>query len=134
MLEFFGRKEWADLQLQIIEEMLVEKNVLTSDFGGIATTVQVGDEVIRKLVEKHENSCSVCTYEDSIIALRHCDCNYIPVIRKYFNMGNLGCLIVLRRFVMVRGTEDSIFHIKGEEERAKVYGNIIRLYCFCYDS
>lgn len=55
MLEFFGHKEWADRLLGIIEEMLVEKNVLTSDLGGMATTIQVGDEVIRKLAEKHEN-------------------------------------------------------------------------------
>ena len=50
MLEFFGHKEWADRLLEIIEEMLAEKNVLTSDLGGMATTAQVGDEVIRKLV------------------------------------------------------------------------------------
>ena len=61
-------------------------------------------------------SCSVCTYEASIIALRHCDCNYIPGIRKYFNMGDLGCLIAPRRLVMVNGIEDSIFPIKGAEE------------------
>lgn len=61
-------------------------------------------------------SCSVCTYEDSIITIRHCDCNYIPGIRKYFNMGDLGCLIAPRRFVMVNGIEDNIFPIKGAEE------------------
>ena len=65
-------------------------------------------------------SCSVCTYEDSIITLRHCDCNYIPGIRKYFNMGDLGCLIAPRRFVMVNGIEDNIFPIKGAEESFEV--------------
>ena len=49
MLEFFGHQEWADRLIDIIEEMLVEKAVLTPDLGGIATTAQVGDEVIRKL-------------------------------------------------------------------------------------
>ena len=49
MLEFFGHQEWADRLIDIIEEMLVEKSVLTPDLGGIATTAQVGDEVIRKL-------------------------------------------------------------------------------------
>ena len=55
MLEFFGHQKWADRLIDIIEETLVEKNVLTSDLGGTATTAQVGDEVIRKLAEKHEN-------------------------------------------------------------------------------
>ena len=51
MLEFFGHKQWADRLLQVIEEILVEKRVLTTDLGGTATTSQVGDEVIRKLRE-----------------------------------------------------------------------------------
>ena len=37
--------------ISIIEEMLVEKKVLTPDLGGTAKTSQVGDEVIRKLKE-----------------------------------------------------------------------------------
>lgn len=49
MLEFFGHQEWADRLIDIIEEMLVEKAVLTPDLGGTATTEQVGDEVVRRL-------------------------------------------------------------------------------------
>lgn len=49
MLDFFGHEEWGKKLLQIIEEMLVEKTVLTPDLGGTAITSQVGDEVIRKL-------------------------------------------------------------------------------------
>ena len=52
MLEFFGHKQWADRLIEIIEEILTEKKVLTPDLGGTATTSQVGDEVIRKLREK----------------------------------------------------------------------------------
>ncbi len=55
MLEFFGHQKWADRLIDIIEETLVEKTVLTPDLGGTATTEQVGDEVIRKLAEKHGN-------------------------------------------------------------------------------
>lgn len=52
MLEFFGHKHWADRLIEIIEEILMEKKILTPDLGGIAKTSQVGDEVIRKLREK----------------------------------------------------------------------------------
>ena len=52
MLEFFGHKQWADRLIEVIEEILVEKRVLTVDLGGTATTSQVGDEVVRKLREK----------------------------------------------------------------------------------
>jgi tartrate dehydrogenase/decarboxylase/D-malate dehydrogenase len=49
MLEFFGHDKWAKKLIDIIEEMLVEKKVLTPDLGGTAKTYEVGDEVIRKL-------------------------------------------------------------------------------------
>ena len=52
MLEFFGYQKWADRLIEIIEEILVEKQVLTPDMGGTAKTSQVGDEVVRKLQEK----------------------------------------------------------------------------------
>lgn len=52
MLEFFGHKQLSDRLIEIIEEILTEKKVLTPDLGGTATTSQVGDEVIRKLREE----------------------------------------------------------------------------------
>ncbi|MBQ8407278.1 MAG: tartrate dehydrogenase [Clostridia bacterium] len=52
MLDHFGEFEWGKRVLDVIEEMLVEKSVLTPDLGGNATTEQVGDRVTEKLVEK----------------------------------------------------------------------------------
>lgn len=51
MLDFFGHEAWGKKLIDIIEDMLVEKKVLTPDLGGTATTSQVGDEVVRKLSE-----------------------------------------------------------------------------------
>ena len=61
-------------------------------------------------------SCSVCTFEDSIMAMWHCPCNFIPGIRKYFDMGDLGCLIAPRKLVVVCGTRDDIFPVDGVEK------------------
>ena len=49
LLDFFGHEEWGKKLIDIIEEILVEKKVLTPDLGGSATTKEVGDEVVRKL-------------------------------------------------------------------------------------
>lgn len=49
MLDFFGHKEWGARLIGIIEELLVEKETLTPDLGGTASTSQVGDAVCRKL-------------------------------------------------------------------------------------
>ena len=53
MLDFFGYEEWGTRVLDIIEEMLVEKTVLTPDLGGKATTAEVGDRVVEKLAQKY---------------------------------------------------------------------------------
>ena len=51
MLDFFGHENWGKKLIDIIEEILVEKKVLTPDLGGNSTTEQVGNEVIRKIKE-----------------------------------------------------------------------------------
>ena len=49
MLDFFGHPASAKRLLDIVEELLSEKNCLTPDLGGTATTAQVGDAVVEKL-------------------------------------------------------------------------------------
>jgi len=61
-------------------------------------------------------SCAVCSYDESIMAMSHCACNCVPGIRKYFDMGDLGCLIAPRPAVVVCGVEDRIFPVSGVEK------------------
>ena len=49
MLDFFGHEEWGAKLISIIEDILIEKKVLTPDLGGNAKTNEVGDEVVKKL-------------------------------------------------------------------------------------
>lgn len=58
-------------------------------------------------------SCALCTYEKSIMSMYHCPCNYIPGIRKFFEMGDVGCLIAPRKLVVYSGESDNIFPIEG---------------------
>ena len=59
---------------------------------------------------------AVCTYKDSIVAMQHCTCNYIPGIAKWFDMGDLAAMIAPRKLVIVHGKDDPIFPIEGTEE------------------
>lgn len=56
-------------------------------------------------------SCYVCTFRDSIGSIDHCPDNYIPGILRWFEMGDLACLIAPRPLVVVAGKEDDIFPI-----------------------
>ena len=61
-------------------------------------------------------SCAMCTYKDSIGAMQHCMCNFVPHIANYFDMGDLMAMACPKYFVQVSGKEDSIFPLFGAEE------------------
>lgn len=52
MLKHFGRSDLHNRILSSIEEVLEEKETLTPDIGGKATTEQVGDAIVNKLLKK----------------------------------------------------------------------------------
>jgi len=58
-------------------------------------------------------SCAMCTWEESIAARRHCCCNYVPHIAKYFNMGDILAMACPKYVIQVSGTEDHGFKIAG---------------------
>jgi cephalosporin-C deacetylase-like acetyl esterase len=57
----------------------------------------------------------VCTFRDGIGVIDHCEDNYIPGILRYFDIGDLACLIAPRPLVVVAGCDDDIFPIEGVE-------------------
>ena len=69
--------------------------------------------------------CSVCTYEDSILELWHCSCNYIPQIARFMDMGELATLIAPRKLLIINGEIDPIFKIDGTR---KVYSVVEQIY------
>lgn len=61
-------------------------------------------------------SCAMCTFKDSIGAMEHCSCNYVPHVAEYFDMGDLMAMAHPAYFVQVSGKEDPIFPLFGAEE------------------
>lgn len=54
MMDFFGYENWGKKLIKYIEDVLTEKNVLTPDLGGSATTKEVGDEIIKKIRQENK--------------------------------------------------------------------------------
>ena len=65
-------------------------------------------------------SCAICNYEGSIAPIHHCVCNYVPGIRRWFEMGDLAGLIAPRPLVIVAGLTDRIFPIDATRETFKL--------------
>lgn len=69
-------------------------------------------------------SCAFCTYADSIGSMYHCACNFVPNIRRFFDMAELAAMIAPRPLVIVSGAQDDIFPIEGAKAqfaRLKAY-------------
>ena len=49
MLDFFGHEDWGKKLIDAIEMIMVNKEVLTPDMDGSASTSEVGDEIVRLL-------------------------------------------------------------------------------------
>ena len=61
-------------------------------------------------------SCAMCTYKDSIGAMEHCACNYVPNIALYFEMSDLIAMACPKYYIQVSGIEDPIFPVAAAEE------------------
>jgi dienelactone hydrolase len=64
-----------------------------------------------------------CTFRDSILALQHCACNYVPGLLQDAEMGDIAALIAPRPLLIEAGTADPIFPLPGVlEAYERVHG------------
>jgi len=58
-----------------------------------------------------------CSFQASILGMRHCECNYVPGILQLGEMGDIAALIAPRPLCLVNGRYDPIFPIQGAIEQ-----------------
>ena len=87
--------------------------------GGTAT---IYASALEERIKVSMPSCALCTYKDSIGAMSHCTCNFVPNIAIDFDMGDLCGLIAPRKLIAVSGAKDMIFPHDGVAECIEVAG------------
>ena len=92
--------------------------------GTIGTYLSALDERIGMAVI----TSAICTFADSIGAMPHCACNYIPSIAKHFDMGEICQLIAPRKLAIISGKDDPIFPVTGAKVCADIAGVAYELY------
>lgn len=119
-----GERAWDVSRLiDVIEKHLTQyinkdRIVLMGNSGGGTATFYTS--CIEDRIYMSIPSCAVCTYDDSIMAMYHCPCNFVPGTRKYFNMGDLGCLIAPKKLIVVCGKDDKIFPLHGVKKSFEI--------------
>ena len=98
------------LEMNFYNDCNTEKIFCMGNSGGGTTTLYAA--ALETRIKAAMPSCAFCTYIASIGELRHCSCNFIPGIAKYFDMAEIGGMISPRPLVVVSGKSDRIFPIE----------------------
>lgn len=121
-----GERIWDTMRvidvLSNFPECDMDKILITGNSGGGTLSYYAGcvDERIKLIAP----SCAFCTYADSILAMSHCGCNYIPNAYRWFEMQDLSSLIAPRNLVLFNGKLDEIFPIEGVRKGFEVIKKI----------
>jgi dienelactone hydrolase len=91
-----------------------DKIICTGNSGGGTATFYAAayDERIKVAMP----SCAFCTFKDSIGAMNHGVCNFIPKIAEYMDMGDIAAAIAPRKLIVINGRKDGIFPDHGVRE------------------
>ena len=95
------------------DEIDTEKICCMGNSGGGTATVYVA--ALEDRITLAMPSCAMCTFKDSIGAMTHCACNYVPTISEYFDMNDLMSMACPKYFIQVSGIDDPIFPLFGAE-------------------
>ena len=93
------------------ERLDADRVALTGNSGG--GTVTLFAAAVDERIDVAVPSSYFCTFADSILAMRHCECNYVPGALALGEMADVAGLIAPRPFLAVNGEDDPIFPIEG---------------------
>jgi dienelactone hydrolase len=93
------------------DERFDDRVVLTGHSGGGATALFAA--AVDERVDIAAVSSYFCSFEDSIAAVDHCECNYVPGVVGLGEQWDIAGLVAPRPFVAVNGVDDHIFPIEG---------------------
>lgn len=104
--------------LQSREDVVKDVTGCTGNSGGGTTALFLSalDERITVSVP----SCYFCSFKHSILGMYHCECNYVPRILEYAEMGDVAALIAPRPVRFIAGERDPIFPLTGTQQQFEI--------------
>ncbi|AHG01651.1 hypothetical protein HALLA_04425 (plasmid) [Halostagnicola larsenii XH-48] len=110
-----GERTWDVLRLVDFvenEEILDDSRIAITGHSGGAAVSMFAAALDERLSPVALNAY-FCTFKDSIIAIDHCECNYVPGIFRLGEMWDIAGAIAPRQLTIATGDEDPIFPING---------------------
>ncbi|RAV09213.1 hypothetical protein DQG23_39990 [Paenibacillus contaminans] len=95
-------------------EIDTSRIAITGNSGG--GTVSLFAAALDERITVCAPSSYFCTFRDSIMAMHHCSCNYIPGILQLGEMYDVAALVAPRPLLLINGKDDMIFPIEAAKE------------------
>lgn len=111
-----GARVWDIMRaIDFVEENFsdkfdIDKIYCMGNSGGGTATVYAS--ALENRIKVAIPSCAFCTFEDSIVKQNHCECNYVPFIRNYFDMAEIAGMSAPKPMFVVTGKTDGIFPVE----------------------
>ena len=87
----------------------------TGNSGGGTTTLFLS--AVEERITVSVPSCFFCSFKHSLMDVYHCECNYVPGIVQWAEMGDVAALIAPRAFQPIAGEQDGLFPIHAVREQ-----------------
>lgn len=111
--------DWATAR----EDVDPDRIAITGNSGG--GMISVFAAAIDERISVSVPGSYFCTFRDSILAMHHCACNYVPGLGRMAEMWDVAGLIAPRPFLAVNGRDDRIFPLFATEYS---YGRLKEIY------
>lgn len=110
-----GERAWDVRRLvEFVEQrsdLDIDRMAITGHSGGGAVTLYAA--ALEERFSVVAPNAYFCTFEDSIIEHDHCECNYVPGIRRLGEMSDIAGLVAPRPLLIATGRDDPIFPVDG---------------------
>lgn len=103
--------------LRLVDYLKTRRDLDVNRLGAMGISGGGMHSLFSTCIDKRIRACVVsgyfCSFRDSIFAMTHCACNYVPNLHQFGEMYNLAGLIAPRPMLVESANHDSIFPIRA---------------------
>jgi dienelactone hydrolase len=103
--------------LRLVDYLQTRRDLDTSRLGAMGISGGGMHTLFSTCMDPRIQACVIsgyfCTFRDSILAMHHCPCNFVPGLHQFGEMHDLAGLIAPRPLLVEAGTRDPIFPIRA---------------------
>ena len=117
---------------RLIDYLQSRKDMDTSRLGMMGISGGGMITFFTTALDKRVKACVIsgyfCTFRDSVLAMSHCQCNYIPGLSQFGEMSDIVGLIAPRPMLVEAGSLDPIFPIKSVKKSVQKARKVYKLF------